>query len=63
LVGLLSRASSLGSELVNWSQEELKRQLSRNGLPELGCDLLGGGIRPVVHSILNALENRASTGG
>ena len=41
-------------------KQRLNRRIDNTGLSELGCDLLGARVRPVAHSLLDALEGRVS---
>jgi hypothetical protein len=54
---LLVRTEGLTTELHEWVEGELTRQLSRKTVPEAGFDLVEGRARSVASSLLDALDS------
>jgi hypothetical protein len=52
---LVSEARGISHELRTWCIEEANYQLSGKNPPEIGVDLVSHEIRPVIHSLLDAL--------
>jgi energy-coupling factor transporter ATP-binding protein EcfA2 len=53
---LIGTARGVTPELRSWSIKELNRQLIATQSPEVGVDLIMGELRPVVHSLLDVLN-------
>lgn len=56
---LIAAARGITPELRVWSNEELNRQLTGKQSPQVGVDLIMGELRPVVHSLLDVLNQPA----
>ncbi|AFZ27223.1 putative NTPase (NACHT family) [Cylindrospermum stagnale PCC 7417] len=52
---IIASARNLSPELRDWCIEEANYQLSSIKTPEIGIDWISGGMRPVVHSLLDIL--------
>ena len=52
---LLRAANLMKSDLRQWCEGEFVRQNESQGVHEFGLDVFAGRIRPVVHSLLDAL--------
>jgi len=53
---LLAAAGRLDLEARDWCDAEIKKQLEGPAAPEMGYDLIAATVRPVVLSLLDALE-------
>jgi hypothetical protein len=53
---LIGAARGVSPELRAWCLEEMNCQLRGTEPPQIGVDLLNGELRPVVHSLLDALS-------
>jgi hypothetical protein len=56
LPGLIGAAPGVSPELRAWCLEEMNHQIRGTEPPQIGVDLLHGKLRPVVHSLLDALS-------
>ena len=53
---LLALANYMDQELRQWCEREFSKQSNHSSLPEFGFDVLAGRVRPLAHTILDALS-------
>jgi hypothetical protein len=53
---LISSSRGISSELHEWIIKEIEQQLTGTEPPEIGVDLFAGEIRPVVHSLIDVID-------
>jgi hypothetical protein len=53
---LIATARGVTPELRSWSIKELNHQSMATRSPDIGVDLISGELRPVVHSLLDVLN-------
>jgi hypothetical protein len=53
---LISSSRGISSELHEWIIKEVEQQLTGTEPPEIGVDLFAGEIRPVVHSLIDVID-------